>query len=105
MTLLNKCGIDITEMCYLMNHLIIEKIPFQVEADYCGYPQVFYPQRGNCKCSVICNDVSYGGKEGLLEIMGLLTKEEEENDSVIGYLHAENVLERIKKDYAGGKQK
>jgi hypothetical protein len=86
-----------------MNHLIIEKIPFQVETDCCGYPQVFYPQRGNYKCSVICNDISYGGKQGLLEIMGLLTKEEEEEDCVVGYLRAENVLERIKKDYTGGK--
>jgi hypothetical protein len=42
---------------------------------------------------------SYGRSEDLLEIMGLLTSEEEGYDSVKGYLTAEDVFQRIKKHY------
>lgn len=45
--------------------------------------------------SVICGLGTYGAEEGLLEIMGLLTEEEQENDDVVGYLTAAEVLERI----------
>lgn len=47
-------------------------------------------------CSVIEGYGTYGHEQDLLEIMGLLTPEEEEHDSVCGYLTAENVFERIK---------
>lgn len=52
-----------------------------------------------CVCSVICGYGSYGGNEGLLEIMGLLTPDEEEVDSVAGWLEAEDVFNRIKNHY------
>ena len=35
--------------------------------------------------------------------MGLLTDEESERDSVVGWLSAKNVFERIKKHYEVGK--
>jgi len=57
-----------------------------------------------CICSVICGHGSYGGNEGLLEIMGLLTPEEEERDSVAGYLTAEDVFNRIKNHYDSNKE-
>ncbi len=47
--------------------------------------------------SVIQGAGTYGGQDDLLEIMGLMTEEEEENDRVVGWLSAENVFERIKK--------
>ncbi|MBR6678755.1 MAG: hypothetical protein IKL58_00330 [Phascolarctobacterium sp.] len=50
-------------------------------------------------CSIIQGDCSYGGNENLLEIMGLLTVEEAEHDSVCGHLTAGNVFERIKKHW------
>lgn len=46
--------------------------------------------------SVVQGYGTYGVEEDLLEIMGLLTPAEEEKDSVIGYLTAEEVLKRIK---------
>jgi len=46
--------------------------------------------------SVIQGTGTYGGQDDLLEIMGLMT-EEEEDDGVVGWLSAENVFERIKK--------
>lgn len=39
---------------------------------------------------------SYGNEQDKLEIMGALTKEEEEYDSVLGYLTAEEVFKRFK---------
>ena len=39
---------------------------------------------------------SYGYADDLIEIMGLLTPEESENDSVKGWLTAEEVFKRIK---------
>lgn len=50
--------------------------------------------------SVIFGRGTYGYESGLLEIMGLLTPEEEDNDSVLGYLTADNVYYRIMKYYA-----
>ena len=47
-------------------------------------------------CSVIQGTCTYGGLENKLEIMGLLTEEEAENDSVCGWLTAEDVFQRIK---------
>lgn len=52
-----------------------------------------------CVCSVIYGYGSYGVEKGLLEIMGLLTPEEEEFDSVIGDLTADDVFARIKKHW------
>jgi len=40
---------------------------------------------------------TFGSQEDKIEIMGLLTDEEAEHDSVLGYLTAEEVFERIKK--------
>ena len=40
---------------------------------------------------------TYGSEEDKLEIMGLLTEIEEEEDSVRGWLTAEEVFKRIKK--------
>lgn len=57
----------------------------------------------DCICSVICGYGTYGGDEGLLEIMGLLTPSEEEQDSVAGYLSAEDVFNRIKNHYDSNK--
>ena len=53
----------------------------------------------NCVMDAIEMTGSYGAGEDKLEIQGLLTPEEEERDSVAGYLTAENVFERIKKHW------
>ena len=67
------------------------------------YTEVFkicYPNCGNDrKCSIIQGIGTYGEEQDLFGIMGLLTEIEEEYDSVAGYLTAENVFNRIKKDY------
>lgn len=63
--------------------------------------QVWYPSRECYIMDAIEHRSSYGKESDRLEIMGLLTPEEEEHDSVLGYLTAEEVFERIRKHYNG----
>lgn len=93
-------SINFTEFFKLASKLATAEIPFQVfeRKEFNGY-QLYYPNTNNWKCSVILHSGSYGHKSGLLEIMGLLTAEEAELDSVLGYLTAEEVFERIHADY------
>ena len=95
------------EMEKLIKVLEILDIPHKVtNQQWAGEtPQIWYPNTENPKMDVICHEYSYGGKNGLLEIMGLLTDEEAEYDSVVGYLTAENVLARILKDRAENEEK
>ena len=67
-----------------------------------GYP-VLPPNDGNV-CSVIEGMGTYGREQDLLEIMGLLTDEECKEDSVMGYLTAEDVFNRIKTHYESLKE-
>ena len=95
------------EMEKLIKVLEVLDIPHEVtNQQWAGEtPQVWYPNTKEPKMDVICHEYSYGGKNGLLEIMGLLTDEEAEYDSVVGYLTAENVLARILKDRAENEEK
>lgn len=72
-------------------------IPFELDTDVCGNKdnQIFYPSRENCICDAICHEYSYGGKDGLIEIMGLT----ENDDDVEGYLTAEDVFIRMYNNY------
>lgn len=65
--------------------------------------QVCYPTREQPELvmDAIEHYGSYGKDEDKLEIMGLLTPDEEEHDSVLGYLTAEDVFERIRKHHNG----
>ena len=46
-------------------------------------------------CDAVYHNFSYGNEDDLLEIMGALTEEEAENDSVLGWLTPEEVAERF----------
>lgn len=64
--------------------------------------QVCYPVAVNhpeCIVNAIEHYGSYGSDRDRLEIMGLLTPEEEECSPVLGHLTAEEVFERIRKHY------
>lgn len=74
-------------------------IPFEYNSVITSRDQICYPSRDNCICDAVCHQYSYGGNEGLLEIMGLVR--EECADDVEGWLTAEEVFERIKHDYKG----
>ena len=85
-----------------LDALLTEKgIPHTLQKHMDGW-QVIYPEDGEERVlDAIEHFGSYGNEEDLLEIMGLLTPEEEENDSVLGYLTAEEVCKRIEQHWEG----
>ena len=103
-----------TEIFKLKEMLEKASIPFDWRDDthifeYIGEEkyQIEYPctyHEGERECSVVQGYGTYGANQNLLEIMGLLTPEEAEQDSVCGCLTAENVFERIKTHYEGAKK-
>lgn len=77
-------------------------IPYENSSvDFLGsiIDRVWYKRDDNIICSVIYGPASHGWRDGLLEIMGLLTEEEQEKDDVVGYLTSEEVFRRIKEDW------
>lgn len=102
-----------TEIFKLKAMLENAKIPFEfadrtmfgikyTEKYQIGYPVI--PPDDRCICSAIEGCGTYGQYENLIEIFGLLTKEEEMQDEVAGYLTAEDVFKRIKNDYDSKKE-
>ncbi len=62
--------------------------------------QVIYPEDGEERVmDAIEHFGSYGHEDDLLEIMGLLTPEEREHDSILGWLPAESVCSRIERHW------
>lgn len=95
------------EILRLQKMLADNNIPHVIRRNFDGW-QVCYPVcRPSYKCvmDAIQTSGSYGREQDLLEIMGLLTPEEEEYDDVAGYLTAENVFERIKKHWEENREK
>lgn len=91
------------EILRLEQMLIEAGIPHTCERNHDGW-QVCYPVNEVSPeriISVIEHYGSYGKDDDKLEIMGLLTPDEAEWDSVLGYLTAEDVFERIRKHWAG----
>lgn len=64
-----------------------------------GIKRIKYPKKEDFICSVVYGHGTYGFESGKLEMMGLLTPEEEACDSVLGYLTARDVFDRIRKHY------
>lgn len=85
------------EIFRLKDMLESAKISFVFSELHGGY-HIVYPADGERICSVIEHDSSYGREKDLLEILGLMTKKEmkETQDTVLGYLTAEDVFQRIK---------
>lgn len=90
---------EYTEILELNRMLIEAGIPHTLKTLMDGW-QICYPSEGTDRVmDAIQHWGSYGNGENLLEIMGLLTPEEEQYDSVVGHLTAKNVFERISKHY------
>ena len=83
-----------------LDTMLTEKgIPHTLQKLFDGW-QVLYPENGKkLVMDAIEHFGSYGNEEDLLEIMGLLTPEEEEDNSVLGHLTAEEVCKRIKQHW------
>lgn len=98
---------DYLEIIELAEMLAKAGIPFQFGELNGGY-QIRYPNKEKQVCSVVEHSFSYGSDNDLLEIMGLLTEEEQKEDvgdesAVKGYLTAEEVFKRIEKHFAENK--
>lgn len=77
------------------------EIPFTFESfENVGF-HLCYPNNEEHKrvVSVIEHKYSYGSEADLLEIKGLLTKEEQDEDDVVGNMTAEEVFNRIQDHY------
>ena len=83
------------EFDVLMEMLDLMSIEYETNSDRFIRRLSLRNKSGEQYLSVICGLGTYGAAEGLLEIMGLLTEEEEESDEVVGHLTAAEVLERI----------
>lgn len=90
------------EILKLDRMLTDASIPHTLDRLFDGW-QVCYPTREQPELVMYAIEHygSHGKDEDKLEIMGLLTPDEEEYDSVLGYLTAEDVFERIRKHYNG----
>jgi hypothetical protein len=94
------------EILNLANMLKQENIPFECRELYGGY-QVGYPvlpPSDAVVCDAIEHAFSYGYSSDRLELRGLLTPDEEEEDSVVGFLTAQEVFDRIKSHYESSKK-
>ena len=81
-----------TQMTKLAMLLAEATIPYQLVAQVgYGTPQIFVPNEELAILDVVCNEVSYGNKEGLLEIY-----DEEVEGETLGWLTAEKAFLHIK---------
>lgn len=87
-----------TEILKLHKLLIDANIPHTFDRFLDGW-QIVYPNNENRVADASQHFGSYGNEKNLLEIMGLLTPIEEESDSVLGRLTAEDVFNRIREHY------
>lgn len=72
------------------------EIPHEIARYFDGW-QIIYPEDGSGRVmDAIEHSGSYGKERDLIEIMGLLTEEEEQCGEVVGNLTTENVFARIK---------
>ena len=92
------------EIIRLENMLTDADIQHRIERFEDGYILV-YPDYEKKICSVIEYTGSCGYRMDRLEIMGLLNSAERKNDKVAGWLTAENVFDRIKRDWERRKKR
>lgn len=89
---------EFKEIFRLKKMLDEEGIPYRFTESFGGW-HIIYSDDEDDVCSVIEHKYSYGNAEDLLEIQGLLTEDELKLDSVAGYLSADDVFGRIKRDF------
>ena len=85
-----------TDMQKLILLLVQMRVPFEMGYQDFGddnlYPQVWLPNKIDVKADVICHPWSYGGKDGLLEMMANF---DNYDDGVKGYLTANEAIDQI----------
>lgn len=88
--------LDTTEITNLHNALMALDVPHEFITHEIGNGKhLYYPNKEDVICSAVTFLGSYGDRNGLIEIMGLLTEDEQACDDVVGYLTATEVCRRI----------
>lgn len=91
---------EYSEIFKLKEMLQKEGIPFSFSALHGGWHLEYYLlHQERCICSIVEHYYSYGNQYDTLEIRGLLTPDELQLGSVVGYLSAEEVFRRIKEHW------
>ncbi len=80
------------EVIRLISLLAQAGVPFEVRKIFLGSIQVCFPNVENCTLDAISHLGSYGGKDGLIEIMGDGENRDLTDYDVIGWLTAEEAL-------------
>ena len=86
------------EMTKLAVMLAKADIPFEIHTWAAGGEdclQIASPSKENMKVDAICHAYSYGGKSGLIEVLGSVNKDLP-NDDVVGWLTAEDAFQYFK---------
>ena len=73
-------------------------IPMIDDGDVGRHQIVVYDEKGGRKWDAICQFGSYGYEEGLLEIYGNIVDKKKDGDTVVGWLTADDVIERIERN-------
>lgn len=63
-----------------------------------GRKQIIVYKNGKRSWDAICHYGSYGYKEGLLEIMGSIVDVKKDGDSVVGWLTAQDIINRLEEN-------
>jgi hypothetical protein len=87
-----------TEILKLDKMLTDANIPHTLDRFLDGW-QVIYPSEEKRIADAVQHYGNYGSSKNLLEIMGLLTDEEQKCDSVKGWLTADDVFARMSEHY------
>lgn len=94
-----ELNVHYQEICKLEAMLTEAGIPHSIERCFDGWRLVYPQEREKPVCSVIEHRASIGSRNDKLEIMGLLNKVEKKVDMVMGHLTADNVYDRIRRDW------
>ena len=78
--------LDLLEKYLIDKAVIYDRTPTQI---------IVYSKHGTRLWDVICQKGSYGYEEGLLEAMGSPIVKWSDGDSVVGYLTAQDVINRL----------
>lgn len=90
----------VTKEIFKLEQMLREaNIPYEMGKIFDGYFINVLSNDGDVLCDAIYHQYSRGYAQGMLEIMGGLTEAEEECDSVLGYLSAEEVFVRFQYCY------
>lgn len=87
-----------TEILKLSQMLCKAGIPHSLSRMYDGWQIIYFCGREQV-ADVVQHRFSYGEEKDMLELQGLLKPQEKEYDDVAGYLSANEVFKRIKKDF------